>query len=158
MIELSLIMFYFSLTMFKQLFSHFCVAQVFTKYRLSFKVIKRDLFKPRVEFIGHELTTSGTFSALSKLKLIKNWSLPLHVIYFYPLLAYLDSVTSIVLSLSIISTYFKKYNTAFIGNHIPIISWTPQLITSFYACKITLVSSPLLFRYNTSKLVFFKTD
>ena len=34
-----------------------CVTQVFTKYRLSFKLAKYDFFKPRVKFRGHEQTT-----------------------------------------------------------------------------------------------------
>ena len=34
-----------------------CVAQVFTKYHLSFKLTTCDLFKLRVEFVGHDLTT-----------------------------------------------------------------------------------------------------
>ena len=37
----------------------FFVAQVFTKYRLSFKLTKCDFFKPRVESVDHHLTTYG---------------------------------------------------------------------------------------------------
>ena len=36
-----------------------CVYQVFTMYRLSFKLTKCEFFKPRVEFVGHNLTTYG---------------------------------------------------------------------------------------------------
>ena len=46
-----------------------CVAQVFTKFRISFKLGKCDFFKNRVEYIGHDLTTNGNYSAASKLSL-----------------------------------------------------------------------------------------
>lgn len=48
------------------------VPQVFTKYRLSFKITKCDLFKPRVEFVRHGLTTYGNCPAESKFDLIKH--------------------------------------------------------------------------------------
>ena len=47
-----------------------CVAQVFTKYRLSFKLTKCDFFKKRVEFVGRNLTTNGNCPAASKFDLI----------------------------------------------------------------------------------------
>ena len=43
-----------------------CVTQVFTKYRLSFKLSKYDLFLPRVEYVGYDLTASGNCPAQSK--------------------------------------------------------------------------------------------
>ena len=55
-----------------------CVAQVFTKYRLSFKLSKCNFFLPRVEYIGHNLTASGSCPAQSKFQLIKDWHLPPH--------------------------------------------------------------------------------
>ena len=55
-----------------------CVARVFTKYRLSFKLSKCDFFKDRVEYIGHNLTAEGNCPARSKSSLIQNWPIPLH--------------------------------------------------------------------------------
>ena len=55
-----------------------CVAQVFTKYRLSFKLSKYDFFLPHVEYVGHDLTASGNYPAQSKFQLIKDWHLPAH--------------------------------------------------------------------------------
>ena len=57
-----------------------CVAQVFTKYRLSFKLTKCEFFKPRVEFVGHDLTTYGNYPVASNFDLIKHWPLPPHAI------------------------------------------------------------------------------
>ena len=36
-----------------------CVARVFTKYRLSFKLSKYDFFLSPVEYVGHDLTVDG---------------------------------------------------------------------------------------------------
>ena len=55
-----------------------CVAQVFTKYRLPFKLSKCDFFFPRIEYVGHDLTTGGNCPAQSKFQLINNWHLPPH--------------------------------------------------------------------------------
>ena len=72
MIRLSLTIFYTMLTMSLHFFDISCVAQVFTKYRFSFKLTKCDFFKPHVEFVGHDLTTDGNFPAESKLDLIQH--------------------------------------------------------------------------------------
>ena len=53
-----------------------CVAQVFTKFRLSFKLKKCEFFKSRFEFVGHTLTTYSKCPAASKFELIKTWPLP----------------------------------------------------------------------------------
>ena len=57
-----------------------CVTQVFTKYLLHFKLKKCEFLKPRVEFVGHNLTTYGNCPAASKFDLIKHWPLPPHAI------------------------------------------------------------------------------
>ena len=49
-----------------------CAAQVFSKYRLSFKLTKCDFLKPRVVFVEHDLTTYGNFPAEFKFELITN--------------------------------------------------------------------------------------
>ena len=48
-----------------------CVAQVFTKYHLSFKLTKCDFFKPWVEFVRHDLTTYSNCPVASKFDMIK---------------------------------------------------------------------------------------
>ena len=47
-----------------------CVAQVFTKFRLSFKLGKCDFLKQRVEYVGHDLTANGNCPAASKFSLL----------------------------------------------------------------------------------------
>ena len=55
-----------------------CVAKVFTKFRLSFKLSKCDFFKSRVEFFGQDLTARGNCPAQSKFNLIQDWPFPTH--------------------------------------------------------------------------------
>ena len=47
-----------------------CVAQAFTKFRLSFKLSKYDFLKDRVEYIGNDLTANGNCPAVSKFSLL----------------------------------------------------------------------------------------
>ena len=49
-----------------------CVAKVFTKFRLSFKLSNYDFFKSHVEFVGHDFTASGNCPAQSKFYLIQD--------------------------------------------------------------------------------------
>ena len=135
-----------------------CVAQVFTKYRLSFKLTKCEFLKPRVEFVGHDLTTYGNCPAASKFELIKTWPLPPHAI----------SLLSFIGLCSFYSRYcpwfetnvkpLRKLQRAYHRQAIPILSWTPPLISLFNDCKDRLVSSPLLLRYDSTKPIFLKTD
>ena len=55
-----------------------CVAQVFTKFRISFKLSKCDFLKDRVEDVGHDLTADGNCPAASKFSLLQDWPLPPH--------------------------------------------------------------------------------
>ena len=41
---------------------------------------------------------------------------------------------------------------------IPIMAWTPDLITLFEELKVTLNSSPVLARFDPEKPTFLKTD
>ena len=66
-IHISTLLHYFSL-----------VPQVFTKYRLSFKLSKYDFFLPCVEYVRHDLIAVGNCPTLSKFQLVKHWSLSPH--------------------------------------------------------------------------------
>ena len=48
-----------------------CVARVFFRYRLSFKLSKCKFFNPRVEYLGYDLTSRGNCPAQSKFDLLK---------------------------------------------------------------------------------------
>ena len=115
---------------------------MFTKYRLSFKLTKCDFFKPRVEFIDHNLTTYEHFPAESKFDLIQHWLLPPNTI----------SLLSFIGLCGFYNRYYPWFETnikplrqlkrASHRKFTPIISWTPSLITLFDDCEQKLI--PLL--------------
>ena len=135
-----------------------CIAQVFTKYRLSFKLSKCDFFKLRVEFVGHDLTALGNCPVQSKFQLIDQWPL-------------LTTGTSL-LSFIAICIFYNRYCPWFETNikplrriqrsyhhtSIPLMVWSPTLISLFFQCKTNLTTSPRLLRFDSSKPVFLKTD
>ena len=135
-----------------------CVSQVFTKYRLSFKLTKCNFFKPRVKFVGHDLTTYGNYPAASKFDLIKHWPLPPHAI---SLLSFIELCSVYIRYCLWFETNVKplrKLQRECQCQPIPILAWNPTLIPLFHDCKTHLITSPLLLRYDSTKLTFLKTD
>ena len=53
-----------------------CICKIFRKYRVSFRLDKCDFLKPRVEYVGHDVTNDGNYPASSKLNMINDWKLP----------------------------------------------------------------------------------
>ena len=52
--------------------------KVLTEYRPSFELSKYNFCLPRIECIGHDLTTDGKYPTHSKVQLITEWPLPPH--------------------------------------------------------------------------------
>ena len=50
----------------------------------------------------------------------------------------------------LLKTYYRKA--------VPLVAWTPYLISLFEELKITITSSPVLARFNPGKPTFLKTD
>ena len=135
-----------------------CVAQVFTKFRLSFKLGKCDFLKERVEYVGHDLTANGNCPAASKFSLLQDWPLPPHGI---SLLSFIGLCCFYNRYCPWFETNIKplrKLQRAYHCKTIPIMGWTPSLIQLFGDCKSNLITSPLLLRYDSSKPTFLKTD
>ena len=135
-----------------------CVAQVFTKFRLSFKLSKCDFLKGRVEYVGHDLTTNGNCPAASKFSLLQDWPLSPHGISLLSFigLCCINNIycpwlqTNIKPLRKLQRVYHRKTN--------PIMNWTPSLIKMFCSCKSNLVTSPLLLRYDSSRPTFLNTN
>ena len=73
-----------------------CVAQVFTKYRFSFKLSKCDFFLSRIEYGGHDLIADGNCLVQSKFVLIRQWPLPPHGVSLLSLVFILQQLCSMV--------------------------------------------------------------
>ena len=53
-----------------------CICRIFRRYRVSFRLDKCDFMKPRVEYVGHDITNDSNCPASSKFDIINNWHLP----------------------------------------------------------------------------------
>ena len=53
-----------------------CICKMFRKYRVSFCLDKCDFFKPRIEYVGHDVTNDGNCTASSKFNMINDWVIP----------------------------------------------------------------------------------
>ena len=97
-----------------------------------------------MEYVCHDLTTEGKCSTTSKLFLLQDWLLPPHGIsllsfiglcFFYN--RYCPWFESNIKPL-------QKLKQNYHRNVIPLIGWTPALITRFCDCKTHLVAPPPL--------------
>ena len=116
-----------------------CVAHVFTKHHLSFNLTKCEFFKPRVEFVRHDLTTYANYPAVSKFDLIKHWPLPPHAI---SLLSFIGLRSFYIMYCPWFETNVKPLRKLQREHHrqpIPILFWNPTLITLFHDCKHHLI-------------------
>ena len=112
---------------------------------------------PSVKFVDHDLTAGGNCPAQSKFNLIKDWSLPIHDTIF---------LSSIGMG-AFYSCYcpwfetnikpFRPLQRSFHHAPIPVMAWSSSNISIFVSYKSNLISSFLLLRYDSSKLVFLKT-
>ena len=95
-----------------------CVAKVFVRYRLSFKLSKCKFFNPCVEYLGHDLTSRGNCPAQSKFGLLKEWTLPDHwtPILSYPSLDYASSMLVYPRGLKSIWNHFGSFSVSIIGS------------------------------------------
>ena len=135
-----------------------CVAQVFTKFRLSFKLSKCDFLKERVEYVGHDLTANGNCPAESKFALIQEWPLPPHGISLLSFIGLCCFYNKYCPWFETNIKPLRRLQRAYHRKPIPIMSWSPTLITIFNNCKSHLVTSPLLIRFDSSRPTFLKTD
>ena len=135
-----------------------CVCKVFRKFRVSFRQDKCHFLLDRVEYVGHDLLSNGNCPAKSKFNMIEDWSLPttgtgLHsfvglVMFYHRYAPYLE------MRIKPLRVLIKKY----FRSDIPLMAWTPTLITLFHDIKVSITSSPVLARYDPSKPTFLKTD
>ena len=82
------------------LIRHFaCVARIFVRFRLSFKLSKCKFFDSRVEYLSYDLTSCGNCTAKSKFDLLTDWTLPIHetpLLYCYGIVFFLCVFLSLV--------------------------------------------------------------
>ena len=130
-----------------------CVAQVFIKYLVSFKLSKYNFFKDRVEYVGYE-----NFPTASKFSILQDCSFSSHAISLLPFISscyfyntYCPWFETIIKPLRKLKRYYHRKDISIMG-------WTLSLITLFWDCKTNIVTSLLLLRSDSSRLNFLKID
>ena len=135
-----------------------CVMKVFQKYRVSFRLDKCDFLKDRVEYVGHDICSTGNAPAQSKFDMINDWTLPTNgqsLISFVGLVNFYHRYAPYMeIRLKPLRRLVKKYYR----KEIPQMAWTADLIALFNELKKIITSSPVLARFDSSKPTFLKTD
>ena len=99
-----------------------CVARVFTKYWLSFKISNLDYLKDRVEYVGYDLTSNGNCPARSKFSLIQDWIFPSHGISLHRVMLFYHNYCP---WFETNSKPLRKMQRSYLTNNIP--SWDGHL-------------------------------
>jgi hypothetical protein len=135
-----------------------CVCQVFQKYRVSFQLKKCEFFKDRIEYVGHDLRPKGNSPAASKFDLINDWPLPTSGQSLHSLIGLVNYYHRYIPYFEIIIKPLRTLERKYRRTNIPLMAWSPDLITLFNEVKVMVTSSPVLARYNPKLPTFLKTD
>ena len=122
------------------------------------QVKKCDFFLSRVEYVGHDLTADGNCPAQSKFALIKQWPLPPHGVSRLSFIGLCSFYNNYVPWFESNIKPLRRLQRLYHRQALRLLTWSLQLINVFEKCKINLVTSPLLLRYDSSKPTFLKTD
>ena len=110
-------------------------------YRLSFKLSKCESFDPRVEYLGHDLTSSGNCPAKYKFNMIRDWTLPVHgtplLLFIGMCIFYACFSPWFEINLKLLRILQRRHHRKDISEQ----SWTPYLVKIFDKCKNGITSS-----------------
>jgi hypothetical protein len=137
-------------------FRRFC--EVYKKYRLSFNPKKCDFFKPRFEWLGHDVRQDRNSPAASKFNIIADWPLPETGLSLSSFLGLITFYNRYIADYDARSRPLRKLAKRFHRAPIPCHAWEPQLHDAFTALKIAVTSDPCLARFDSSLPTFLKTD
>ena len=73
-----------------------CICAVFRKYRVSFRLDKCDFLKPRVEYVGHDVTNDGNYPASSKFSIINDWKITERGESLFSFISLINFITDII--------------------------------------------------------------
>ena len=121
----------------------FWVSQVFTKYRLSFKLSKYDLFLPRVEYVRHDLIAGDNCPTISKFYSSIIGLFQLMVYLFSPSLDYVLSTGIISHDINRILNLFVVFNVYITVKICQYLLGRPRLLSYSNNAKITSLHHPL---------------
>jgi hypothetical protein len=135
-----------------------CFCEIYKKYRLSFNPKKCDFFKPRFEWLGHDVQQDGNSPAASKFNLVADWPLPENGFSFSSFLGLVTFYNWYIGNYDARSRPLRELSKRFHRVPIPPHAWTPQLCDAFTDLKLAITSDPCLARFDSSLPTFLKTD
>jgi len=119
---------------------HLCIVlQVLREHQLYTKYIKCDLFKEKIQYLGHVITKNGIAVDPEKIRTIMEWPIPKDV--------------ADIRSFMGLEGYYQRFVEGFSRVEYPITSlqkkgkafkWTPNCQRSFDQLKHLLTTSPIL--------------
>ena len=122
------------------------------------KIIMWKMFSERFEYVGRDILQVGNTTTKSKYNLVEDWKKPetwddlRSFVSFYNFYAhFIPMFQTQYKSLRDLYTRYRK-------RKIPAPAWTQNLSGIFNSLKNSIVSSPLLTWFDSSKLLFLKTD
>ena len=135
-----------------------CICTVFRKFRVSFRLDKCDFLKPRVEYVGHDVTNDGKCPTFSKFSMINDWKIPERGESVFSFIGLINFYHIYAPYMKIRLKPLRKLLKQYYWKTIPTIAWTPDLVSLFEELKVTITSSPGLARFDPLKPTFLKTD
>ena len=119
---------------------------------------KCEFFLSRIKYVGHDLTANSNCPTQSKFDLIKQWPLLPHGVSLLSFIGLCSFYNNYVPWFESNITPLRRLQRLYHRQILALLACSPQFIDVFENCKTNLVTSPLLFRYDSSKLTFLKTD
>ena len=128
------------------------LTKFFLKYRLSTKIAKCKMFSGRFEYVGRNTTTK------SKYNVVKNWKQPETGNDLRSFVSFCNFCARFILMLQIQNKPLRDLYTRCGKGKILEAAWTQNLWEIFNSLKNSIVSSPLLARFDSFKSFFLKID
>ena len=135
-----------------------CVNQVFLKYRVSMKIAKCRMFSERFEYVGRDILQAGNTTAKSKYTLVTDWKQPETGDELRSFVSFCNFYARFIPMFQIQCKPLLNLYTRCGKGKIPAPAWTQNLSGLFNSLKNSIVSSPLLARFDSSKPLFLQTD
>ena len=124
------------------------------KYRVSFRLDECEFLKPQVEYVGHDILCHGNAPAKSKFNLINDWPLPTAGQSLFSFIGLVNFYHRYAPFLEIQLKPLREMVKQFYCKPIP----ESALTDLFNRLKVCITSSPILARFDPTKLTFLKTD
>lgn len=126
--------------------------------RLSLNLGKCHLFKPRFEFVGHDIAEDGTHPAQSKFDLVKNWPNPKTVRDVASLIGFAQFYSCYIPWLEVRNRHLRALVAGDYEAAITPEMWTDKCQSEWDFLKRSITDDPCIMQYEPSRRFYLKTD